>query len=120
MIARNSIYPVENSAVSTPLVKGQSNAAIEIFEGEEERAIHNHFLGAFGVALPPDCDEDTKIETNFAVDNNGVLHVTARVPSTGETGEIKLNVATADGRMNNSNRAKYEQLIADLTKEHVE
>jgi len=85
-------------------------------EGEEDRAIHNHLLGEFSVELPPNCDANTAIETKFSVDNNGVLHVAATVPSTGATGEIKLKVATTDGRMNSANKAKYEQLIETLIK----
>ena len=95
MIQRNTTIPYSHSRVYKNNEDYQTEAIIEVFEGEEKVAKKNRLLGRFTLpGLPPRLRGLVKIPVAFSIDANGVLEVKACV--SGEAGSTKKLVIKKD------------------------
>ncbi|PNY03246.1 heat shock protein 70 kDa [Trifolium pratense] len=61
-----------------------------VFEGERTRASDSNLLGTFVFHCRPDVRRGEPVEICFAIDENGILTVTVKEISTGNTNEITI------------------------------
>jgi len=89
LLARNSALPARNSSVFTTHKDNQPALDIKVFEGERTLTKYNQFLGKFRLqGVPPSPRGENQVEVIFAVDEAGVLRVSAQEISTGHTQEL--------------------------------
>ena len=85
LIRRNTTVPVQISEVFSTLYPGQTEIHVKVYQGEDPVASNNVRLGDFRVdALQPNrSDGLADVTVNFALDMNGILHVTVTERATG-------------------------------------
>lgn len=95
LIQRNTTIPYSHTRVYKNNENYQTEAVVEVFEGEEKMAKNNRLLGKFTLpGLPPRLRGQVQIPVTFSIDANGVLQVTASV--SGEAGSAKKLVIKKD------------------------
>ena len=95
LIQRNTTIPYSHSRTYKNNDDYQTEATIEVFEGEDKVAKRNRLLGRFIVpGLPPRPRGQVEIPVAFSLDVNGVLEVSAYVK--GEQGTKKTLVIKKD------------------------
>jgi molecular chaperone DnaK len=94
LIERNSTIPTKNTKVFTTVADNQSVVEIHVLQGERELARENKSLGRFElVGIPTAPRGVPQIEVNFALDSNGIVHVSARDLATGKAQGMQINPA---------------------------
>ena len=94
LIERNSTIPTKNTKVFTTVADNQSVVEIHVLQGERELARENKSLGRFElVGLPTAPRGVPQIEVTFAIDSNGIVHVSARDLATGKAQGMQINPA---------------------------
>ncbi len=95
LIQRNTTIPYSHTRVYKNNEDYQTEAVVEVFEGEEKAAKKNRLLGKFTLpGLPPRLRGQVQIPVTFSINANGVLEVTASV--SGEMGSTKKLVIKKD------------------------
>lgn len=95
LIQRNTTIPYSHTRVYKNNEDYQTEAVVEVFEGEEKMAKKNRLLGKFTLpGLPPRRRGEVQIPVTFSINANGVLEVTASV--SGEAGSAKKLVIKKD------------------------
>jgi molecular chaperone DnaK (HSP70) len=62
-----------------------------VYEGERPMTKDNHLLDRFGLTnIPPAPRSVPQIEVTFEIDENGILHVTAKDKATGNSKKITI------------------------------
>jgi molecular chaperone DnaK len=94
LIERNSTIPTKNTKVFTTVADNQSVVEIHVLQGERELSKENKSLGRFElVGIPTAPRGVPQIEVTFAIDSNGIVHVSARDLATGKAQGMQLNPA---------------------------
>jgi molecular chaperone DnaK len=94
LIERNSTIPTKNTKVFTTVADNQSVVEIHVLQGERELSRENKSLGRFElVGIPTAPRGVPQIEVTFAIDSNGIVHVSARDLATGKAQGMQLNPA---------------------------
>ena len=94
LIERNSTIPTKNTKVFTTVADNQSVVEIHVLQGERELAKENKSLGRFElVGIPTAPRGVPQIEVTFAIDSNGIVHVSARDLATGKAQGMQMNPA---------------------------
>ncbi|MEF3245639.1 MAG: molecular chaperone DnaK [Caldisericaceae bacterium] len=102
MIERNTAIPTSKTQVFTTAADNQTSVEVHILQGERPLAKDNLSLGRFVLdGIPPAPRGVPQIEVTYAVDENGILHVTAKDLATGK--EQKITVT-------NSNKLSKEEV----------
>lgn len=92
LIRRNTPIPVSKSEFFYTSHEDQTEASIEIYQGEDPRASRNTLLGEFMLeGLPRGGGQE--ILVSFDYDINGILHVSAVDRSTGKSKEIAVHTS---------------------------
>ncbi|KAK2415000.1 heat shock cognate 70 kDa protein [Trifolium repens] len=88
VIPRNTSLPVKKTKQYITCKDNQSSVLIRVYEGERTRASDNNMLGSFSLSglFPAPCGH--LIGVCFAIDENGILTVSAKEVSTDKTNEI--------------------------------
>lgn len=103
MIKRNSVIPTKKSDVFTTTTDNQDTIYIDVCEGERAMSADNHQLGHFKIeGLKLAKRGGPQVQVTFEVDNNGVLHVSAKDLDSGKEESIKIS--------NDQNRLKPEDI----------
>ena len=93
VIPRNTTIPVTKTERYTTHSDFQTQARIEVYQGESRIASHNHYLGEFMVTgIPEKRAGQEKIDVAFSYDLNGLLKVTATLASTGKEASIEIQM----------------------------
>lgn len=93
VIPRNTTIPVTKTEQYSTYADFQTQARIEVYQGESRIASHNHYLGEFSVRnIPPKRAGAEKIDIAFSYDLNGLLRVTATLVSTGKEASIEIHM----------------------------
>lgn len=93
IIPRNVTIPVCRHEFYTTSADGQSEAEIEIYQGESRTVSRNHFLGAFTISGIPNAPAGReKIDVSLSYDLNGMLQVSAVIVSTGEEASVQIDL----------------------------
>jgi molecular chaperone DnaK len=108
LIARNSTIPITHAEVYTTASAMQTQVEINVLQGERKRASENKSLGKFRLGgIKRGFVSQPQIEVTFALDANGIVHVTAKDLGTGNSADI-----TIEGSSNLS-QAEIERARAD-------
>ena len=95
IIERNTTIPTKKSQIFSTAADNQSAVDINVLQGEREFAKDNKQLGTFrldGIAPAP--RGIPQIEVTFDIDQNGIVHVTAKYLGTGKEQDIKITAST--------------------------
>jgi len=95
MIERNTTIPTKKSQVFSTYADNQPAVDINVLQGEREFARDNKQLGTFrldGIAPAP--RGIPQIEVTFDIDQNGIVHVSAKDLGTGKEQNISITAST--------------------------
>ncbi len=93
IIPRNVTIPTVRKDSFCTSADYQSEAKVEVYQGESSDVRKNHFLGEFIISeIPLKPAGEEKVEVEFAYDLNGMLEVRAEIVSTGEEASVAINM----------------------------
>ncbi len=91
IVPRNARIPCSESRTFATVHDEQTSVRITVRQGESRVAEDNEFLGEFLMeGLTPAPRMQTKVAVTFRIDANGILHVSAIEPATGEKRNISI------------------------------
>ncbi|XP_057436264.1 heat shock cognate 70 kDa protein-like [Lotus japonicus] len=90
VIPRNTTIPVKKTHGYKTSADNQSSVRIKVYEGERARASDNNLLGSFDLSGLPPAPRGHPFDVCFAIDENGILCVSAKEKTTGSKNEITI------------------------------
>ncbi len=91
LIDRNTTIPTSKSKIFSTAEDNQTTVDIHVLQGERKMAKHNKTLGRFQLAdIPPARRGVPQIEVTFDIDENGIVHVSAKDKGTGNEQDITI------------------------------
>ena len=91
VIDRNATIPLQQSRTFTTVNDNQEEVKILVRQGESGVAEENEFLGEFTLqGIRPAPRMVPRVDVNFKIDANGILHVSAVDRDTGEKKTVKI------------------------------
>ncbi|XP_057436454.1 heat shock cognate 70 kDa protein 2-like [Lotus japonicus] len=90
VIPRNTTIPVKKTNTYITVEDNQSSVFIDVYEGERTRASDNNMLGFFNLTGIPLAPRGHPLYVCFAIDENGILTVSAEEKITGSKNEITI------------------------------
>ncbi|CAK8531487.1 unnamed protein product [Lathyrus sativus] len=91
VIPKNTCIPVIKTRSYYAAIDNQKNFFIEVYEGERTKASENNLLGSFTLSGIPPAPRDTLMSNvSFAIDENGILTVSAINNASGNSNEITI------------------------------
>ena len=121
IIERNTTIPTKKSQIFSPAADNQSAVDIVVLQGEREFARDNKQLGTFrldGIAPAP--RGIPQIEVTFDIDQNGIVHVTAKDLGTGKEQDIKITASTNMSKEDIDKAVKEAEQFAEEDKKRRE
>ncbi len=95
LIPANTTIPTREEKTFATTEDNQTFVAIEVYQGESERASANRRLGRFVLAdLPPAPAGKVRVRVAFTMDADGLLSVTASELSTGKVAKVEIEAAS--------------------------
>ncbi len=95
LIERNTTIPTKKSQIFSTAADNQTAVDINVLQGEREFARDNKQLGTFRLdGIAPARRGVPQIEVTFDIDQNGIVHVTAKDLGTGKEQDIKITAST--------------------------
>jgi molecular chaperone DnaK len=95
IIPRNTTVPTKMSKLYSTVKDMQTSVNVKVLQGESKASNNNKTLGFFSfVGLPPAPAGTVQIEVTFAIDSNGIVHVTAKNVATGQTQQMKVSATS--------------------------
>lgn len=114
LIDRNTTIPTSKSKVFSTAQDNQTAVDIHVLQGEREMAKHNKTLGRFQLTdIPPAPRGVPQIEVEFDIDENGIVHVSAKDKGTGN--EQKITIKSSSGL----SEEEIDEMVKDA-EEHAE
>ncbi|CAK8541095.1 unnamed protein product [Lathyrus sativus] len=93
VIPRNSSIPVKSTRGFATVKDNHYSVSIKVYEGERAKASNNNLLGMFILSCLPGAPRGQPLDVCFVIDENGILIVSAKEISTGNTNEITITNA---------------------------
>ncbi|MGC1119495.1 MAG: Hsp70 family protein [Candidatus Methanofastidiosia archaeon] len=91
LIERNTSVPTIRSQIFSTATDNQSEISVAVYQGENEKASQNMFLGTFSLTgIPPAPAGIPQIEVTFDIDSNLVIQVTAKDLGTSKNCRMKV------------------------------
>src|SRR6186713_258704 len=91
ILPRNTTLPAGAKATFTTYADNQTGFELHVVQGERELAANCRSLARFTLrGIPPLPAGMARLDVEFRVDENGLLHVTARELSTGVTQQVEI------------------------------
>ena len=121
IIERNTTLPTKKSQIFSTAADNQSAVDIVVLQGEREFARDNKQLGTFrldGIAPAP--RGIPQIEVTFDIDQNGIVHVTAKDLGTGKEQDIKITASTNMSKEDIDKAVKEAEQFAEEDKKRRE
>ena len=88
LIERNTTIPVSRSHVVQAMELGQTQVAINVFQGEAPYVRDNIRIGNYSIVVPKNMNDHEAVEIRFTYDVSGVLEVISTVLSTGRSSTL--------------------------------
>ncbi len=116
IIPRNSRVPCAETRTFVTTRDEQTSVQVNVRQGESRVASENELLGTFAFeGLPALPRMQARVAVNFRLDNNGMLHVTATDPATGERRTITVRnygeVARGEGHAEVAAEASVSRVV---------
>ena len=93
LIPRNTTIPVTRTDTFYTAGDFQTQAKIDVYQGESQFASHNLLLGSFMLGgIPPRLQGEESLEVEFSYNVNGILDVRATIVSTGKDASISIRM----------------------------
>ena len=121
IIERNTTIPTKKSQIFSTAADNQSAVDINILQGEREFAKDNKQLGMFrldGIAPAP--RGIPQIEVTFDIDQNGIVHVSAKDLGTGKEQNISITASTNMSKDDIDKAVKEAEAFAEDDKKRRE
>jgi len=121
IIERNTTIPTKKSQIFSTAADNQSAVDINILQGEREFAKDNKQLGMFrldGIAPAP--RGIPQIEVTFDIDQNGIVHVSAKDLGTGKEQNISITASTNMSKDDIDKAVKDAEAFAEEDKKRRE
>ncbi|RZB54157.1 heat shock cognate 70 kDa protein 2-like [Glycine soja] len=115
IIPRNTSIPTKMEDVFTTHLDNQINILIHVYEGERQITRDNNLLGKFVLEIPPVPRGVPQIIVCFEVDDEGILHVSAKENSLGINN--KVAVINDKGRIS---QEEIKRMISEAEKYKAE
>ncbi len=91
IIPKNSKLPIKKDKVFTTTDDMQDVVSVAVLQGESSNALENRLLGTFNLSeIPPQAAGQARITVTFAIDVDGIVHVSARDKATSATQSIVI------------------------------
>ncbi len=91
LIERNTTIPAERKNTFSTAADNQTAVTVRVFQGERKMAAQNRLLGEFNLeGIPPAPRGVPQIEVKFDIDQNGILHVSARDLGSGKEASVRI------------------------------
>lgn len=91
LVDRNTTIPTEKKQAFSTAADNQPAVTVKVFQGERKMASSNRLLGEFNLeGIPPAPRGMPQIEVKFDIDQNGILHVSAKDLGTGKEASVRI------------------------------
>ncbi len=91
LILRNTRVPCQATEMFTTFIDGQTSIKLTVLQGERELAKDCRRLGEFELrGIPPMPAGMPKVQVAFLIDQNGILHVSAKEQRSGKEAAIQV------------------------------
>ena len=108
IIDRNTTIPVKKSQIFSTAADNQPSVEVHVLQGEREFARDNKTLGVFHLdGIMPARRGVPQIEVKFDIDENGIVHVSAKDLGTGKEQSISITSST------NMSKEDIEKAVQD-------
>jgi molecular chaperone DnaK len=95
LVAANTTIPTREKKIFATTENNQDFVAIEVYQGESERASGNRHLGRFVLGnLPVRKAGEVRVEVLFTLDADGVLEVSASELESGRAASVRIEAAS--------------------------
>ena len=124
LITSNTTIPTRKAETFSTAADNQPSVEIHVLQGERSLAKDNKTIGRFVLdGIPPAPRGLPKIEVAFDIDQNGILHVTAKDSATGKEQKIRIEASSGltEDEINKMRREAEANADADKqAKERIE
>lgn len=118
MIARNTSLPATHATRFETIRENQPSVAVEVVEGGDLSGRHATPIGRCVIkGLPPNLPAGTPVDVEFRYDTDGLIHVRATLPKTGQ--EATLEIDRAAG-LSDSERDRMRDIHLALGLDDIE
>src|SRR5207248_678723 len=123
MIERNTSIPKEAKNTFSTAADMQTRVTVKVYQGESQIAESpgNRLLGQFDLTgIPPAPRGVPQIEVTYSLDDNGILHVSARDRGTGKEAKIEIKGSSGLDPVEVERMRKEAESHASEAKQKVE
>jgi len=121
LVDRNTTIPTEKKQVFSTAADNQPAVTVKVFQGERKMASSNRLLGEFNLeGIPPAPRGMPQIEVKFDIDQNGILHVSAKDLGTGKEASVRIEQSSGLSESEIERMRKDAEEHADEDKKRFE